>query len=278
MHAGDAQAAEAEAEQVRAPGDHHADGDGDQAGRDALRIAHAAEPAHHDDGKAGKPDDRRHEHFQRRAHRDEGDRHAGERAEQGGARRDLAHDGRDEAADHQDEALEEHPDQAGFPALDRVAGLERDRQHDHEGDDEHMRHADARGQGADVAAAGFLRQAIGEPGVVEGGQAHHQAQSPAGCGRTRCVRHLEHEAQQAGEHQHVDQDVGAEAEEGVPVARRPQCRFEACRCAHHLLPCTSFGPLAAAKAASIFFESETQPKMPPCALIIFRPISWNSGK
>ena len=25
-------------------------------------------------------------------------------------------------------------------------------------------------------------------------------------------------------------------------------------------------------------ESETQPKMPPWALIIFRPISWNSGK
>ena len=23
---------------------------------------------------------------------------------------------------------------------------------------------------------------------------------------------------------------------------------------------------------------ETQPKIPPCALIIFRPISWNSGK
>ncbi len=29
---------------------------------------------------------------------------------------------RDEAADHQDEALDEHPDQAGFPALDRIAG------------------------------------------------------------------------------------------------------------------------------------------------------------
>ena len=35
---------------------------------------------------------------------------------------------------------------------------------------------------------------------------------------------------------------------------------------------------AAAKAASICFEPVTQPKMPPCALIIFRPMSWNSGK
>src|ERR1700712_1455364 len=31
-------------------------------------------------------------------------------------------------------------------------------------------------------------------------------------------------------------------------------------------------------AARIFFESETQPKMPPCALIMRKPISWNSGK
>ncbi len=35
---------------------------------------------------------------------------------------------------------------------------------------------------------------------------------------------------------------------------------------------------AHARAARIFFESETQPKIPPCALIMRRPISWNSGK
>ena len=33
-----------------------------------------------------------------------------------------------------------------------------------------------------------------------------------------------------------------------------------------------------ASAARMRVESETQPKMPPWALIIFRPISWNSGK
>ena len=41
----DAQPAEPEAEQVRAPGDDHADRDRDEAGRNALRIFHAAEPA-----------------------------------------------------------------------------------------------------------------------------------------------------------------------------------------------------------------------------------------
>ena len=33
-----------------------------------------------------------------------------------------------------------------------------------------------------------------------------------------------------------------------------------------------------ASAARMRVESETQPKIPPWALIIFRPISWNSGK
>ena len=37
--------------------------------------------------------------------------------------------------------------------------LQRDRQHDHEDDDEHVRHADARGQRADVVAAGLLAPA-----------------------------------------------------------------------------------------------------------------------
>ena len=73
--------------------------------------------------EADHADHRVHEHLERRPHRDEGDRHAGERAEQRGARRHVPDVGRDEAADHQDEALEEHPDEAGLPALDRVAGL-----------------------------------------------------------------------------------------------------------------------------------------------------------
>ena len=55
-----------EAEEVRAPGDQRAGGDGDQAGGNAA-VFHAAEPAHQDDREADHADDRRHEHLQRRA-------------------------------------------------------------------------------------------------------------------------------------------------------------------------------------------------------------------
>ncbi len=105
--------------------------------------------------------------------------------------------------------------------FERIAGLDRDRQHDHEGDDEHVRHADARGQRADVVAAGLLRQPIGEIRVVEGREAHHQPERGQDAAEHETIRHLQHEAQQAREHQHVDEDVGAEAEERVPVARCP---------------------------------------------------------
>ena len=215
-------AAVVEPDQRRAPGDQHAGGDGDEARRDALRVAHAAEPGDQDDGKARNADDRRHVHFQRRPHRDEGDGDAGQRAEQGGTRRDAADVGGDEAADHQDEALEEHPDEPRLPALDGIAGLQRDRQHDDEGDDEHVRHAHPRWQGAHVRAARAPGEAVGEEGVVHGREAHHQAERRQDAAEHEAVRHLQHEAQEAGQHQHVDQDVRAEAEEGVPVARGPK--------------------------------------------------------
>src|SRR4029077_13346431 len=92
-----------------------------------------AEPAHENDGEADDPDRRREEDLQRRPHRDEGDRDAGERAEERGAGRDLADHRRDEAADHQDEALKEDPDEPRLPALDRIAPRGGYRQHHHEG-------------------------------------------------------------------------------------------------------------------------------------------------
>ena len=90
--AADAQAAVAEAEEVRSPGDDRARRDGDQAAGHAPEIAHAAEPVGEDDGEADHADQRRLEHEQAGPHRDEGDRDAGERAEQRGARRDPADD------------------------------------------------------------------------------------------------------------------------------------------------------------------------------------------
>src|SRR5437879_8902471 len=97
--------------------------------------------------------------------------------------------------------------------------------------------------------------------------------------------HLQHKAQQPGQHQHVDEDVGAETEQRVPVARRPQGRLESgCACnprrarAHRNPPAAIVLGISGESACSTAAESETQPKMPPWALIIFRPISWNSGK
>ncbi len=279
----DREAAVVEAEQGRSPGDDGADDDGHQPARHALEVANAAEPIDHDDGKADQADDRRHHHLRAGTHRDEGDRDAGQRTQQCRARRDLADVGRNEAAAHQHEALHEHPGEARLPGLHRILGGDQDRQHDHEHHDEHVRHADAGRQGADVGAAGLLGQAIGEPGIVHRAQAQHQAGGGEDAAEHQLVRHLEHEAQQAGEHQHVDQDVGAEAEERIPVAWNPKLGLEvrgrdghvALLLAHCRLRRRAQPPPI---AATISAELPTQPKMPPCALIIFRPMSWNSGK
>ena len=71
-------------------------------------------------------------------------------------------------------------------------------------------------------AAGLLAPAVGEPRVVQRAQAQHQPGRRQDAAEHQLVRHLEHEAQQPGQHQQVDEDVGAEAEEGVPVARDPE--------------------------------------------------------
>ena len=198
--------------------------------------------------------------------------------------------GADEAADHQHEALHEHPGEAGAPRLDRIAALEQDRQHDHEHHDEHVRHADPRGQRANVAAAGFLSQLAGEPGVIDRAEEQHQAGRGQDAPEDDRIGQLEHEAQQAGQHQHVDEDVGAEAEEGVPVARRPpgkrlvarygHVRHRSHGRVHAACPpvVTCAGAAGAASAAITLSDSPTHPKIPPCATIMRSAISWNSGK
>ena len=51
-----------------------------------------------------------------------------------------------------DDADHERPRQAGLPGLHRILGVQVDRQHDHEDDDEHVRHAGAVRQCRDVGA------------------------------------------------------------------------------------------------------------------------------
>src|SRR5580658_5562383 len=97
-HSRNAQAAIAETEDVRSPRDDRARGDGDQSARHATEITHAAEPVGQDDREADDADQRRLEHLQAGPHRNEGDRDAGERAEQRRPRRDPPDHRRDEPA------------------------------------------------------------------------------------------------------------------------------------------------------------------------------------
>jgi hypothetical protein len=219
---GTADPAHVEAERLGAPGHHHPEQDGDEAGGNPAGITQAAEPGEEDDGEGDDTDDGCRDHLQGRTHGDEGDGDAGQGAEERGARRDPPDHGGDETADHQDEALDEDPGEPRLPGLQRIAGGELDRQHDHEDHDEHVRHADAGGQRADVVAPGRPGEPIGEPSVIGGGEAEHQPDGGQDAPEGDGVGHAQHEAEQAGEHQQVDEDVGAEAEERVPVSRHPE--------------------------------------------------------
>ena len=146
--------------------------------------------------------------------------------------------GADEAADHQHEALHEHPREPGLPGLHRIPRLREDRQHHDERDHEHVRNADAGRQRAHIVAAGLLREPIAQPRVVQRAQAQHRARCGQDAAEDQIVGQLQHEAQQSGHHQQVDEDVGAEAEEGIQVARRPRVWAGTLPwCAHAGAPC-----------------------------------------
>ena len=122
-------------------------------------------------------------------------------------------------------------------------------------------------------------QPVAEPRVVDGAEEEHQAERRQDAAEHQIVRHLEDEAQKPGQHEHVDEDIGAEAEERVPVARNPPALLRFCR-RRHGHRSAPFVDLKNPHAMRLISSDElvTQPKMPPWALIILRPISWNSGK
>ena len=271
-----AHAADAVAQARRAPGDQHADRDGDQTRGHALEIAHAAEPAGQDDGEAHQPD-------QRRARTSgtpgriemnvmETPASVPSRAARGVMRRTI---GAMKPPIISTKLWMNTQVKPGLPALDRIAGLERDRQHDHERDDEHVRHADARGQRAHVTASGALRQPVGEPGVVQRATGTASGRSPAGCGRTPAHR--------ASSARNCSSPVSVSRLTRMLVPK-PKNAFQSpgthsfglmlfMSMAPASLCAASDGRRLAPGRARIREESETQPKMPPCALIIRRPTS-----
>ena len=93
----DAHAAEVQAEEIRAPGDERARGDGHQPGRNAAVLTPPNQLTRMI-AKQTTPTIGVMNISKRGLHRDEGDRDAGQRAEQRGLRGDLADDRREEAA------------------------------------------------------------------------------------------------------------------------------------------------------------------------------------
>ena len=69
-------------------------------------------------------------------------------------------------------------------------------------------------------------------------------------------------------------NAAADAEGACDGMFRPLAVMRTLNCAR-VLKAATFGQ---ARAARIFFESDTQPKMPPWALIMRSPMAWNSGK
>jgi hypothetical protein len=80
----------------------------------------------------------------------------------------------------------------------------------------------------------FFCQLIRQPGVVERRQAQHQPDGRQDAAENDRVRHVDDVAQQAGQHQQIDQNIGAKSKQRVPVARRPEQRL--CGCGHDASP------------------------------------------
>ena len=100
--------------------------------------------------------------------------------------------------------------------------LQVDRQHDQEDDDEHVRHARAVGHRGDVAAPLGLGEAPGEVGVVEVADRQRDAERRQDAPEHDVLGQLDHAERQPGQHDDVEQDVGEQPEERVPVARHPE--------------------------------------------------------
>ena len=124
-----------------------------------------------------------------------------------------------------DDADDEAPREPGVPRDDRVLGLEVHRQHDQEHDDEHVRHARAVRHRGDVAAALLLAELPREVRVEQVAERQRDAERRQDAAEHR-VRGQLHDAEaEPGQHDHVEQHVGEEAEEAVPVARHPEPDF-----------------------------------------------------
>ena len=207
------------------PADHGADDHGGESAGEPARESDIPRPRDQHDREAHEPDPRRLPHLERRAHRDERDRDSRQRSQHRRARRHRADHRTDERAGQHDDADDEAPGEAGVPRDDRVLRLQVRRQHDQEHDDEHVRHARAVRHRGHVAAALFLRELIREIRVEQVAERQRDAQRGQDAAEHRVGRQLDDPEAEAGQHDHVQQHVGEQPEESVPVARHPQANI-----------------------------------------------------
>ena len=170
-------------------------------------------------------DPQRLEHLRGGPHRDERDRDARERAEHRRLRRVLADVRPDERPDQHDDPDDERPRQAGRPGRQRVVRPQVDRQHDHEDDDEHVRHRRPVGHRRDVRSSLAGGEPAREVGVVDVADQGAGRPAPAGSHRRPPRPGCARRPAQAREHQHVDQRCRSR------VRRRRWCRRRPTRAA-----------------------------------------------
>ncbi len=109
-----------------------------------------------------------------------------------------------------------------MPRPDGVVGLQVDRQHHAEDDDEHVRHARAVGQGRHVRAVLVPPELSRQVGVVEIAEREGDAERRQDPPEDDVLGELDHPEHQPRQHEDVQDNVGEQAEEGVPVARYPE--------------------------------------------------------
>jgi hypothetical protein len=220
------------------PADRRADEHRDEAARQAARKPHVRGPRDQHDREARQADPGRLPHLERRAHRDERDRDAGQGAEHRRARGECAQLRADECAEQDDDADDEAPREPADPRDHRVLCLEVDREHHQEDDDEHVRHARPVRHRGDVAAAFLLAELPREVRVEEVAERQRDAERRQDAAEHGVGGKLDDAEAQPRQHDHVQQHVGEQAEEAVQVARHPQARH-VCGgglCVHRLPP------------------------------------------
>jgi len=217
------------------PCEHRTKDDRGEAARQTEGQADPGHPADQDDGERQHEQPRVFPAEEGRTHRDEGNRNPGEGAEHRGTGRIFPHRRSDESAEQHDDADDEAPNEAGLPGQHRVLRLQIDRQHNQEDDDEHVRHARPVGHCRHIAAPLAFGQPPGKVGVVEVAERQRDAERRQDAAVDDAGRQVDDVQAQPGQHNDVEDDVGEQTEEAVPVARNPPARRGNLSGVHHVV-------------------------------------------